>query len=295
MLWGAFAILYIVWGSTYLAIRFALESIPPFLMASMRFLIAGVLLYIWRRAKGREVLGWRQWRATAIGGALLLLCGNGGVVWSEQFVASGTVALLVGTVPLWMTLAEAVVDRRVPQTGVLLGVSLGFLGTLLLVGPTPEFSFRAQTGVWIVLGAALSWALGSTYLKRAPLPADTLMAASMEMLAGGTMLLLLSGLSGEWKHFRIQEVTAGSFWSLAYLVGMGSIVGFSVYAWLLKKASVTQVGTYAYVNPVVAVILGAWLAHEPLSWRVVSAGGIILLGVILVLRFSKEPSVEPQP
>jgi drug/metabolite transporter (DMT)-like permease len=286
LLWLAFATLYVVWGSTYLAIRFALVSLPPFFMAGARFLTAGLALYLWRRWAGSPRPRAKEWKSATVGGFLLLALGNGGVVWAERTVTSGTAALLVGTVPLWMSLAEAVVDRRWPRLGVSAGLALGFVGTLLLVGPAAG-QVSVSFGVWLVLGAALAWAIGSIFLRRAPLPADKLQAAAMEMMAGGGVLFAASLLSGEVNAFRFDDVTSGSLWALAYLIGMGSIVGFSVYVWLLHETSVAQVSTYAYVNPVIAVLLGAWLAGEPLTWRIAVAGIVILSGVGMVLRFGR--------
>jgi drug/metabolite transporter (DMT)-like permease len=284
--WIALLALYIVWGSTYLAIRFAVETIPPFLMAGTRFLVSGAILLIWRRAAGDAMPTPRQWRSTAIVGILLLLGGNGLVSFAEKRIASGVAALIVGTVPLWLVLIEAIRPGGVrPSPLAILGLLIGFGGIYLLVGPEDFNSASLQFdafGIGTVVLAAFLWSLGSIYSRGADLPTSSLMATGAEMLTGGLVILAFSASIGDWRDFNFSAVTSSSWIGLVYLITFGSMVGFVSYIWLLQNAPVSLVATYAYVNPLVAVFLGAWLANETLNARILVAALIIIGSVVLI-------------
>ncbi len=285
MIWLALVTLYLVWGSTYLAIRVAIDTLPPLLMASVRFLIAGAILYAVSIRRGdwqHDRPGIRQWRAAIIIGAALLLGGNGGVVWAERTVASGIVALLVATVPLLMALIDRIaLGRRLSRPAVI-GLAVGFLGLVLLISPSGSGRFDA-VGTAVALLAALSWAAGSLYSRRAPLPARPLVGTGMEMLAGGVLLGILGIAIGEAGRIQWALISLDSLLALAYLIVFGALVGFSAYLWLLRVAPTSLVSTYAFVNPVVAVLLGWVIRGEPLTLRTVLAGGVIVAAVALIV------------
>lgn len=282
----AFAAVYVVWGSTYLAIRFGVETIPPFMMAGMRFVFAGLLLYGWARLRGAPPPSGREWRSAAVIGLLLLFVANGGVTWAEQRVPSGIAALFAATVPLWIVVLDWTLHGAArPRPGVIIGLIAGFAGVLMLVGPDQiTGSSRLDlAGIGVLLMASLSWAIGSLYSRKAVLPSSPLMATSMEMLSGAAALLLLSALSGEFQRFDPASVSARSWLSVAYLVIFGSIIGFSAYVWLLRVAHASRVATYAYVNPVIAIFLGWSLAGEALTFRMLLPAAVIILAVGLII------------
>jgi len=283
---SAFAIVYVVWGSTFLAIRFAIETLPPFLMASARFLVAGSLLYAWSRlVNGAGAPTSAHWRATAGVGVLLLLGGNGLLVWSEQRIPSGVAALLVGTVPCFMVLIDWLRPGGSRPTGlVVAGLLLGVLGLAWLVGPDRLLGGgRADLiGTVVVVAGSFSWALGSVYSRYAATPASPFLSTAMQMLGGGAALLLLSVLLGEPWAFDVSDVSLRSVLGVLYLIVLGSIVAFSAYIWLLRASTPTRVSTYAYVNPVIAVILGWALAGEALTTRMIVAAIVIVSGVALI-------------
>ena len=282
---SAFAIVYVIWGSTFLAILFAIQTLPPFLMASTRFLIAGAVLYAWSRMRGAAAPGRAEWRATAAIGLLLLLGGNGLLVWSEQRIPSGVAALLVGTVPCFMALIDWLRPGGVRPSGhVVAGLLLGLVGLVWLVGPDAlmgggRVDFIGATAVVV---ASFSWAVGSIYSRHASTPASPFLSTAMQMLAGGVVLLLLSVLLGEPWGFDLSAVSLRSALGLLYLIVFGSIVAFSAYIWLLRVSTPARVSTYAYVNPVVAVFLGWALAGEALTARIGVAAAIIVSGVALI-------------
>jgi drug/metabolite transporter (DMT)-like permease len=281
----AFAAIYLVWGSTYLAIRFAIETLPPLLTAAMRFIVAGPLLYAWARQNGGQRPTRRQWLAAAIAGGLLLLGGNGLVTWAEERVSSGLAALLAATVPLWMVLLDwAFLRAGRPSLKVFLGLALGLAGIMLLIGPADLLGEHRVdlAGAGLVLLAALSWAIGSLYARRAPLPEAPLQGTAMEMIAGGVLLLLASGVKGEWGQVDFAAVSLSSWLALAYLTVFGSIVAFTAYTWLLRVSTPARISTYAYVNPVVAVLLGWALAGESLTAQMLLAAVVIVLAVVLI-------------
>lgn len=297
---AAFAAVYLIWGSTYLAIRFAIETIPPFAMAGVRFLIAGGLLYGWMRWRGAPRPRMIEWRSAAVVGVLLLLGGNGLVVWAELTVPSGIAALIVSSVPLFMVALDWLQGARPPRA-VMIGLAVGFAGVVLLVGPTDLASgFAGSTpfnlpGVLALLVGSLSWSIGSLYAKRAPWPQAPLQGISMQMLAGGAALTLLA--LGRGESIDLAGISMLSLGSLAYLIFFGALIGFSAYVWLLGVVSTARAATYAFVNPAVAVVLGWWLAGEPLSARTLVAAAVIIVGVVLITmaRPVHGNPVESQP
>lgn len=282
---AAFASIYLVWGSTYLAIRYAVETIPPFLMGGLRFLISGALLYAWARYRGAERPTRIHWRNALIAGGFLLLGGNGAVVWAEQFVPSGLTALLVSILPFWLVIIEWVrPPRKRPHGAVLVGLVLGFIGIVVLIGPADlggHGDVRPIGALVLILGS-LSWAIGSFYSRDAELPKSGLLTTGMEMLCGGALLVIVGLLSGELSQFDIHRISGASAAGLIYLITFGSLIGFTSYIWLLDKVSPARLGTYAYVNPVVAVILGWAIAGEKLSVRTGIAAAIVICAVALI-------------
>jgi drug/metabolite transporter (DMT)-like permease len=282
---AAFAAVYLIWGSTYLAIRFAIETVPPFLMAAVRFLIAGAVLYLWVRMRGAQRPSRQNWLAALVVGGLLLFVGNGAVVWSEQHVPSGIVSLLVATVPLWVVLLEwAAPGGRRPSRGVVAGIAMGFAGLGLLVGPD---ALRGHgvipiAGALVLVVASIAWAAGSVLSRKLRLPKAPLLATAMEMLAGGVLLSVLSLATAEWRDVSVAALSTTSLLALLYLIVFGSLIGFTAYIWLLGASSPARASTYAYVNPVVAVFLGWAIANEPISARTLLAAAIIIFAVVLI-------------
>jgi drug/metabolite transporter (DMT)-like permease len=301
-IWAAMLAVYVVWGSTYLAIRFSIQTIPPFLMAGIRFLIAGGLLFAWRRLRGDPAPTMRQWRSSAIVGMLMLLGGNGGVVWAEQRVVSGIAALMVGSSPLWMVLIDALRRRKHPGAHrpgwiSVVGVLLGFAGIAVLVSPSELAGMHGQVdpvGAAVLTLAAFLWAAGSLYSRNAELPSSPLLGTSMEMLTGGAALLAVGSLTGEWSQFHPASFSTSSLLGFGYLVFFGSLVGYSAYTWLLRVAPTTLVSTYAYVNPIVAIFIGNLLAAEPLSLRVLIAA-LVIVGAVALITFTQPLSGKKAP
>jgi len=289
----AFLSIYTIWGSTYLAIRFAIETFPPFLMAAIRFLIAGGVLYAWMRLRGAQRPTRANWKAALIIGGLLLLGGNGGVTKAEQVIPSGLTAVLITIVPIWMALVELLQkDRVVPTLQTVLGLVLGFGGVVLLVGPGGLASSGGLNPLWVgvLLFASLSWATGSVYSRKASLPKTPLLGSGMEMLAGGVLLLFASLVSQEWIGFQPSNVSFLSLVSFLYLIVFGSLIAFSSYVWLLTKTTTARASTYAYVNPVVAVFLGYFLAGEQLTLRTLLASSMIVIAVVVITTYKSRHS-----
>lgn len=297
----AFAAVYLIWGSTYLAIRFAVESIPPYTMMGTRFLTAGILMYSTLRVSGSPRPSWINWRAAGVIGGFMLLGGTGAVGWAEQWIASGLAALLVAAVPMWMVLLDWLRPGGVrPGPRVFLGLVVGFAGVALLVGPIElEGSQRMNVlGSLAVLAGTLSWAIGSVFSRHVRLPHSPFMASAMEMAAGGLLLVIAGALMGEWSAIQLSSIPTRSLLGWAYLVVFGSLVAFVSYVYLLHHVSPTRVGSYAYVNPAVAVILGWALADEPLGWRTVAGALVVVTAVALIVSFraragAREPSPSP--
>ena len=281
---AAYATVYVVWGSTYLAIRFAVETIPPFVMAGARFLLAGMLLILWSKWRHGARATASNWRAAAIAGALLLAGGNGAVVWAEQRVPSGLTALLVASVPLWMVLADWLrPGGKRPSVGVAIGIAVGMAGIAILVGPGSLGGEHVDpAGAAALVCGSLSWAIGSLYSREADLPANPIFATGMEMFAGGAVLWLVALAAGEWHHLDLAHAASASIGGFIYLVVFGSLVGFTAFAWLLRVSSPAKVSTYAFVNPVIAVLLGWAVAHEPVGPRTMVAAAVIVGAVALI-------------
>jgi drug/metabolite transporter (DMT)-like permease len=299
-LWLALLALYIVWGSTYLGIRIAVETIPPFLHASVRFLISGLILLIWRRAAGDALPTRNQWKSTGIVGLFLLIGGNGLVSFAEKTVPSGIAALIVGTSPIWLTIFESMRPGGVKPTWLtILGIVIGFAGIALLVGPIDFNNGSASLdlmGVLILLCAPFLWSVGSIYAKASDMPASSLISTGAQMLVGSAGLFVVSLLTGELHDFALAQVSMRSWLGLLYLITFGSLIGFVAYGWLLHNAPISLVSTYAYVNPIVAVFLGALILGEPVTPRVIVAAAIII-GAVVLINWAKQitKSKEPQP
>ena len=290
-IWIPLIALYIVWGSTYLAIRFAVETIPPFLMAGTRFLVSGLILYVWRRLAGDSNPTARQWRSAVIVGLLLVLGGNGIVSWAEQHVASGIAALMVASIPLWIAILDAARPGGIkPDWKIALGLLIGFGGITLLItssrGLTPADD-RDLLGLFALLLAALLWSIGSIYGRDSDMPESSLLGTGIEMLGGAAGLMLVATVSGEWVGLNISHISTASYLGLVYLILFGSLVGFVSYTWLLRQAPLSLVSTYAYVNPVVAVFLGAWLGSETINARIIISA-LIIIGSVAVINLSKK-------
>jgi drug/metabolite transporter (DMT)-like permease len=300
LIWAAFGAVYVIWGSTYLGIKYAIETLPPFLMAGSRFLIAGAALYALARLgfgnperPGERPLA-SHWRSAAVIGMLLFLCGNGGVTWAEGYITSSLAALLVASEPLWIVLLSWLMPGGSRPNGkVWLGLALGFAGVWLLVSAGTTAASSGSEGVMsilgagAVLGAAFAWAVGSVYSLRASLPRSPLLSAGMQMLAGGSLLVLVGLMTGELARLDFNSVSTRSIVAFLYLTVFGSIVAFTAYSWLLHNVSPARVSTYAYVNPAVAVLLGWALAGEAMTTGSLVAAGIIVASVALITSRGK--------
>lgn len=288
----AFLPVYIIWGSTYLAIRFVVETIPPFFMAGTRFIIAGLILYFLTWMRGAPAPTSMHWRDAFVIGGLLLLGGNGAVVWAEQWVPSGLTSLLIATTALWMVLLNSLRYRKKPSIGGTVGLLLGFAGVALLVGGIENNgsnSMMIPAAVTVMLGAFL-WACGSLYSRSAKTSSSQLQPAAMQMIAGGILLLSASLITSDWTRIIMDQISLPSLLSWLYLIIFGSIVAFSSYIWLLKHTDISRVSTHAYINPLVAVILGWALAEEALTANNVIAAIVIILSVVVITTFPPEKS-----
>jgi drug/metabolite transporter (DMT)-like permease len=303
LLIAAFAAVYILWGSTYLAIKYVIETLPAFISTGARFLMAGATLFlVGRFSKDYVRPTFTQWRSSFVVGTLLFLGGTGGVVIAEYYITSSLAALLIAIEPTWIVLLSWLwLKRPRPNLKVALGLLLGFIGVYLLIGGNstgvagngPNQIF----GTVLVIAAAFCWATGSIYGMRAPVPKSPILAAGMQMLAGGSMLLLAGTLMGEWNGFEIAAVSSNSWFGLAYLLVFGSLIAFTAYSWLLKNANPAMVATYAYVNPVIAVILGWAIAGESFTSQMSIGAGVIVGSVVLITsqtpeKFAEEEMVE---
>ena len=290
---AAFAAIYLIWGSTYLGIRFAVETIPPFLLGGARFLLAGVVLHAWLRFKGVPSPSGYHWRNAAVVGGLLLGVGNGGVNWAEQKVASSFTALLIAITPLWFVLLDWLRPHGTrPSLQTMLGIVVGFAGVAMLVGG-PAVARRNAVdlpGAAALMIASIAWASGSLYARYTPKPDSSLMAGSMQMLAGGAVLLGVGLLSGEATTVDWSNISSRSAWAFLYLTVVGSLIGFTAFSWLLKVSAPARVATYAYVNPVIAVFLGWTIGGESLTRPMIWSAAVIILGVVIITT-KKTPAV----
>jgi drug/metabolite transporter (DMT)-like permease len=302
--WAGLIVLYLVWGSTYLGIKVAVETVPPFVMGFIRFVPAGILLAGAVALRNRRTIERPSRRAladTLIVGALLLMGGMGLVAWAEQTIPSGIAALLIALMPMWLAIFGLVfLGERLPRAGVV-GIAVGVVGVAILAWPTAGVDDLDPAGLLALLVSPVCWALGSIYAaKRAVLPAPALFASGLEMIAGGLVLLVASAVSGELATFDPAAVSTVSWLGVLYLLLVGSLVGYTTFAWLVQVAPLPRVATYAYVNPVVAVILGAIVLQEPLSPRTWVASVVIIAAVVLIVtaRARVQPalaSIEPEP
>jgi drug/metabolite transporter (DMT)-like permease len=281
----AFLAIHLVWGSTYLAIRFAVETIPPLLAVGVRQLTAGSLLLLWCLRKGERPT-WQQWRASAIIGVFFFLIGHGTLHWAEQRVPSGLCAVVIATEPIWVFLASAAAFRSWRMNATLFtGLTLGLLGVgLLFQGQTLRSVPGVSLAAVAVLVGAISWSIGIVYSRRSHLSGNPVLLSAMSLVSGGSMLLIASALVGEWGRLSLAAVSPRSMWALAYLIIFGSIIAFTAYNWLLERYSPTLVATHTYVNPVVAVVLGWWLAGEKVTLTMGVAAAMILAAILLVER-----------
>lgn len=289
MIVAAFAAIYVIWGSTYLAIRVAVETLPPFSVAGIRFLIAGAVLYGVAALRGGARPGAAEWRSAVIAGGLLLLGGNGAVMWASTFAPSGFVALIVATVPMWMVVLPLLRGVR-PRVSEGIGVAIGLAGVFWLLDPfaaTRPDAARGTAGAlfWgglLVTVGSMLWAGGSLYARRATLPRDPLVSTALQMLTGGAWLTIVGAAVGEFRDLDLRRASGESLIAFAYLLVFGSLIAFTAYVWLLRVTSPAKVATYAYVNPAVAVLLGWAILKEPITPRMLVAMLLILASVVMI-------------
>jgi len=295
---SAFAAIYFVWGSTYLAIFYAIESIPPFTMAGARFLLAGAILYAWSRARGHGRPSLGQWWSASVAGCLMFLCCNGSLVWAEQHVPSGLASLIIATTPLWLALLTRLPPGSKPLGGrKLFGLGIGIVGVGLIFGPVGLTAGGADStmGAIVLIFGAISWAAGSLYSRSAKQQISRGLESGMAMITGGAALLAPALTSGEFSRLDLGGITIRSALALAYLIVFGSIISFTAYLWLLRNVNPVAVGTYAYVNPVIAMVLGSVLAGELLTpWSVIAAG-VIIIGVFFISYSRDRESRSDEP
>jgi drug/metabolite transporter (DMT)-like permease len=299
---AAFAAVYLIWGSTFLAIRIGDESFPPLLVAGIRHLVFGLIAFpilLWK-TKARPT--WAEWRSTTITGFLLLAVGNGGVCLAEERVPSGIAALLVATISLWMVIIDWLRPNGVrPVPRVIAGLVFGFAGLALLVGPK-ELGGSGRIdpiGVLILGVCSFAWACGSIYAKHGHMPSSPLVGSAMQSITGGVILWIVAGLTGEFRSLHLAAVSSRSWIAITYLICFGSMIGFSSYLYILKHSTATRVATYAFVNPIVALFLGWLLLNETINLRTILASAVILAAVLLVItaphRETSKTVVAPQP
>lgn len=288
----AFAIIYLVWGSTFLAIRVGVREVPPFLLAGMRFLIAGSALWAWMLAKGTAFPTAREWLSVTLMAVLIFVGDYGLVFWAEQRVPSGITAVMMATIPVFMAVSEILIlrtQRLTLRLGAALLVGLG--GVAVLVSRSVSFGDAPidTVGAIALIVAAISWSVGSMLTRKLPLPSEKAMSSGAQMLAGGVLLTLTAVARGEFRGFRAQEVSMKAWLALAYLIVAGSIVAYTAYIWLIHHESPTKVGTYAYVNPVVAVLLGYFIGGEALTLRTILGTALVLVSVVVIATAPKKP------
>jgi len=293
----AFAIIYFVWGSTFLAIRVGVREVPPFLLAGMRFFVAGVVLFGWLRLKGTPSPSRREWIAATALAVCIFVLDYGLLFWAEQRVPSGIAAVMLATIPVFMALSEILILRTQRLTFRLaLALLVGIGGVSVLVSRSVSFGEAPidRAGAFALVIAAMSWSIASALTRKLPLPASKVMSSGAQMLAGGILLALTAAILGEFRGFNIQAVSRGAWYALAYLIVAGSIVGFTAYVWLIHHESPTKVGTYAYVNPVVAVIVGYFLGGETVGPRTLVGTLLVLVSVIVITTTrARKPAAAP--
>ena len=289
---AAFAAVYLIWGSTYLGILYAIETMPPFLMAGARFLVAGAMVYAFARARGAAAPGRRHWRSAIVSGALMLLGGNGAIVWAELTVPTGVVSLIIAMTPVWMVLVEWIRVRRArPANRVLAGLALGFVGMAFLIGPATLGGAGPfpLTSALVLFTGSFAWAAGSIYSRGAEFPSQPLLGTGMQMLAGGAALACLGVVLGEGSRVDLAAISLRSWAGLVYLIVFGSLIGYTCYVWILRVSTPARVSTYAYVNPIVAVFLGWAFAGEAVTSRESVAAAVIVAAVALIVSAKPAP------
>lgn len=294
----AFAIIYFLWGSNFLAIRIGVHEVPPLIFAAMRFLTAGLILYGWMIARGEPSPTRRQWKSVFLLGLLIFVFDYGLLFWAEQRVPSGIAAVMMATVPVFMALFEILVLRTHKLTVRLaLALVIGLVGVAVLMSHTFGLGGPpiATTGAIALILASMSWSFASVITRKLPLPPSKVMSAGAQMLAGGVMLFVAAAAFGEFRHFHPSTISSAAWWSLLYLIIAGSLIGFTTYVWLIHHESPTKVGTYAYVNPVVAVLIGYFLGGEALGLRTILGTLFVLIGVVVITttRASKPQAASP--
>jgi len=295
----AFSIIYFVWGSTFLAIRVGVREVPPLLLASMRFSIAGIALFTWMRLKGTPSPTRREWAAASLLAICIFVLDYGLLFWAEQRVPSGIAAVMLATIPAFMALSEILflrTQRLTPRLALALLIGIG--GVSVLVSRSLSESFGEapidHEGAIALVIAAMSWSIASALTRKLPLPASKVMSSGAQMLAGGILLALAAAIFGEFRGFHIQAVSRGAWFALAYLIVAGSIVGFTAYVWLIHHESPTKVGTYAYVNPVVAVIVGYFFGGETVGPRTLLGTLLVLVSVLVITTTrARKPAAPP--
>jgi drug/metabolite transporter (DMT)-like permease len=291
---AAFAIIYFVWGSTFLAIRVGVREVPPLLLAAMRFFVAGLVLYLWMRARGERSPSLREWRAAAILGVVIFLFDYGLLFWSETRVPSGIAAVMLATIPAMMALCEIIFLRTQRLTArLVVGLIVGLAGVGVLMMPSLTLGGAPvdKLGAVALIFASASWSVASVLSRKAPLPESKVMSSGAQMLCGGVALALAAAAFGEFRGFHVTSVSRETWIALAYLTVAGSIVGFTAYVWLLHHESPTKVGTYAYVNPIVAVFVGYFFGGEALSTRTIVGTVCVLVGVLIITTLGVKKKV----
>src|SRR5580700_4027098 len=294
----AFAIIYFVWGSTFLAIRVGVREVPPLLLASMRFFIAGVVLFVWMRLRGTPSPSRREWLAASALAVCIFVVDYGLLFWAEQRVPSGIAAVMLATIPVFMTLSEIIFLRTQRLTFRLaLALLIGIGGVSVLVSRSLSLSLGEApidlAGAVALVIAAISWSIASALTRKLPLPESKVMSSGAQMPAGGILLALTAAIFGEFRGFHIQAVSRGAWFALAYLIVAGSIVGFTAYVWLIHHESPTKVGTYAYVNPVVAVTVGYFFGGEQIGLRAILGTAFVLVSVVVITTTRQTKPVAP--
>jgi drug/metabolite transporter (DMT)-like permease len=285
--WGGLLVLYLAWGSTYLGIKVAMDALPPFVMGTFRFIPAGILLCVLIAVRHRSTIRRptaRQVRDSAIVAAFLLLGGTGLVAWSEQTIPTGIAALLIGLMPMWLAIFGRLLFREPVRPLVAVGIVAGVIGVAILAWPTGGVGQLDPAGLAVLAMSPMLWALGTLYAaRRAVLPAPALFATGIEMIAGAVLFALAAAITGEWDGFDITAVSATSWLGVAYLVVVGSLIGYTTFSWIITAAPLSRVSTYAYVNPVVAVVLGSLVLGEAITARTVVAAAVITAAVALIV------------
>jgi drug/metabolite transporter (DMT)-like permease len=296
--WLAFAIIYFVWGSTFLAIRIGVREVPPFLLAAMRFFIAGLVLYLWMNVRGERSPSRREWSSAFLLAFLIFVLDYGLLFWAEQRVPSGIAAVMMATIPIFMTLSEIIVLKTQTLT-VRLAVALtvGIAGVAVLMSHSSNLGGAPidRAGAVALIIASISWSISSALTRKLPLPPSKVMSSGAQMFAGGVLLTITAAVLGEFRNFRPSEVSRGAWLSLLYLIVAGSIIGFTAYVWLIHHESPTKVGTYAYVNPVVAVLVGYFLGGESLGLRTILGTLFVLISVIVITTMRVQKPVAAVP